>query len=88
MTNIHPDHFLYGTGNLLLDITADLANVDVLFKREEHIYENCIIYRLNPNPIACAAPKESIYAPRNRCHSADAGHTQGGETRDRNEHIR
>ena len=75
-TNIHPDHFLKGARNLILDSSAHFTDVDVLLENEIEICSDDIIFNRDANSITDPAFEKTVHSTRNLCHAADTWHTQ------------
>ena len=77
--NIHADHFLDGARDILLDVAADLADIDIFLEDEMQVHVDCILFRFNADPVACSAFEEAIHTSGNGSESAYAGHAPRGE---------
>ena len=73
--------------NLMLDIAAHFADVDILFEDEIQVRDNNIVLHFDAHAIMDTALEETIHAARHLCHAADAGNAQRREPRDGNKHI-
>jgi len=66
VTDIHADHFLDGARNILLDVAADLADINIFLKDKMQDYLERILLRFNADVFVSVSLNEESYTPRER----------------------
>ena len=55
LADIHADHFLDGACHALLNVAADLTDVDICLEDKMQVGKNSVVFRFNTDAVACSA---------------------------------